>query len=307
MRNKRILITGGTGFLGSRLALAFAPHNTVMVLGRSGKAPSRKIKFIKADVRSKRFVSILATEKFDFIFHLAGNVDVGLSFLRPEYDLEENILPTLRMLEFIKEKNLKTKFVYASSAAVYGACKDNKLSEEKSVPIPISNYGVSKLAAEHYVHSFAKQYGVRAISLRIFSLYGPGQQRQIVFDFIRKLKANPVTLEIIGDGKQARDLVFVGDQVDNMLRIAEEAVYAGEVYNMGSSKLYTTIQIAKAVALAMDLSPRFIFSGSKRRFDGQRWLADNRKIRALGCKFKTSFKDGVRETVLWYEAHGAKK
>lgn len=302
---KKILITGGTGFIGTNLANALAAKNKVVALGRrSGLIPlDPRVVFIKCDITSKRFLDIIKTGSFDYIFHLAGNASQKLALDNPALDLEINFLATFKLLETIRHLKNPSRLIYASSVTVYGDSTDKKLSEENTVLQPISNYGASKLASERYLYAFVKQYGIPAITLRIFSTFGPGLNRQIVYDLISKLSKNPQEVTAFGTGKEARDFTYVDDQVKNILLIAQKAKYGGEAYNAGSGTLVTTKKVAETIVRAMRLKSKIIFTDATRVFDGFSWLADVRKMRAFGCKNTTSFENGIKVTVAWYKAN----
>ncbi|MDD5146009.1 MAG: NAD(P)-dependent oxidoreductase [Candidatus Pacebacteria bacterium] len=300
IKNKKILITGGTGFIGSHLTKELAVNNKVWVLDRIKKENQPGVVFIKSDLTKKHSLSFLDRIKFDYIFHLAGNADLNFASKHPIDDFNMNAGATLFLLEKIKSLKSRPKFVFASSVTVYGKCADSKLKENRSLTIPLSNYGVSKLAAERYVFAFASQYNIRAISLRIFSTYGPGLKRQVIYDFIDKLNSNSNQLEILGDGSQARDMVYIDDQIKNIIKIAQKAFYKGEVYNLCSGNLYTTKELAHCVVLAMKMRPKLVFTNKIRVFDGQSWRGDSSIIKKMGCSTPTSLSTGIKKTVLWY-------
>lgn len=299
LRDKEILITGGTGFIGSALAKELVKHNKVLVVGRNQKTIYPGVTFIKGDVTKKSFIKSLDLGEFDYIFHLAGNTNHNFAFSDPLKDLKINFLSTFYILEVLRRLKRRPMLIFASSVLAYGESK-KKLNEDFSLTVPTANYGASKLAAERYVYAFSRQYKIPAISLRIFSTYGPGLYQRIIYDFIKKLHENPDCLEIIGSGNEARDLVFIDDQIENIIRVAESAEYEGEVYNLGSGRAYTTKQIAGAVARSMKLNPEFIFSQKTRLFDVNITLADTNKIKKLGCKTQTSLDEGIKRMVSWY-------
>lgn len=302
-RKKKILISGGAGFIGSHLAAALvADDNEVWCLGRQPELGAfSDIKYRVLDIRNFDCWDILEQEQFDYVFHLAGNADQNLALQDPRYDLEENFLATFNLLEKIRTMVVQPKLIFASSVTVYGNCSDLVLHEETSVTVPIGNYGVSKLAAERYVYAYAKQYKIKALTARIFSTYGPGLRRQIVFDLIKKLSKDPTQLEILGTGNEARDLIYIDDQVNNLLTIAKRGKYEGEVYNAACGRLTTTRQIAEAVSVAMNLKPKFIFTEQIRIFDAPTWLADVSKITVLGCKPRIDLIEGASRTVAWFK------
>ncbi len=305
LQHKKILITGGTGFIGSHLARLLSPTNEVWVAGRSGEQPNSAVQFFKGDIREQVFFEFVRNENFDVIFHLAGNANQAKSLEDPRYDLEHNLLATFNLLEVLRQLQKPPRLINASSVTVYGDNDDAVLNEDTSVLLPIVNYGASKLAAERYLYAYARQYGLPAITLRLFSTYGPGLRRQMVYDFIRKLSVNQDRLEIIGTGNEARDLTFIVDQVSNIVRVAEQADFKGEAYNLASGSLYSTRQVAESVARALGLTPEFIYTEKARVFDAPSWLADVNKIKKFGASTPTKLDHGVEQTVRWFKNVGS--
>ncbi len=310
LQDKKILITGGGGFFGSHLAKFLKEKNKVTAIGRNYPNDLEAgINFIPFDITDPEFITFFENNYFDFVFHLAGNASQQHALEDPTCDMETNFLATFKMLDILrKRKNSstkkisedETKFVFASSVTVYGDCGDKKLSEDNSVLLPISNYGASKLAAEKYLFAFVKQYGIKAITLRIFSTYGPGLKRQIVYDLIEKLEKNPHELEILGDGTQSRDMTYISDQIQNIIKIVNNTNFAGEVYNLGSGIKYTTKQIAQAITTAMNLESQLKFTQPERIYDAPIWVANIEKIKKFGCNHSVTLEEGVKRTVDWY-------
>jgi UDP-glucose 4-epimerase len=301
LKGKRILITGASGFIGTAVTKELVKYNKVLAVGRGKEIIYPGITFIRGDVTEESFIKSLDLGGVDYIFHLAGNTNHNLAFSDPFLDLKINFFSTFYILEALRNLDIKKRprLVFASSVLAYGESSE-KLNEDLSPTIPTANYGVSKLAAERYLYAFSRQYQISAISLRIFSTYGPGLYQRVIYDLINKLHGNPDSLEILGTGNEARDLVFIDDQIDNIIRVAKFAAYEGEVYNLGSGKSYTTKQIAKVVAISMQLNPKLIFSQEIRSFDVKTTIADTGKIKKLGCKTKTSLDQGIKKTVDWY-------
>jgi UDP-glucose 4-epimerase len=309
IQGKSVLVTGGCGFVGSHLAEALVERGAYVTIidDLSSSTPdniasiSDRVDFHRLDIRSVDFRQFLLLGDFDAIFHFAANAYIPPSIECPEYDYEINLMAPFYLLETLREGNLRSALIVASSAAVYGNPIHIPVSECDPT-IPISPYGVSKLATERYLAVYACIYGLRAASLRLFSVYGPRQHKQIVYDFIQKIAHNRHKLEILGDGSQVRDLVYVKDVVQAALLIWDRAPLHGEVYNVAVGTGMSTRQIAEIVADASGCNPQLAYTGSIRPGDCEKWIASVDRIKALGFSPRFSFEEGVRETVEWYHA-----
>jgi UDP-glucose 4-epimerase len=257
------------------------------------------IDFKKLNINDYKFKKLIQTTQFDVIFHLASNAYVPTSCKNPRFDYESNLANSFRLFELLRHMDYKPILIYFSSAAVYGEPKVLPVKEDAST-IPISPYGVSKLASERYLSVYSKLYGIKGASIRLFSCYGKRQHKQIVYDFMNKLYNNPKELEIIGNGAQTRDLIYVKDVVNAAICVAERGNCIGEVYNVATGKEITTLNLAKLIANAMNLTPKFKFTGVVRAGDPNRWVADIEKITKLGFIPNYSLKDGIKETVEWF-------
>src|SRR5262245_46487198 len=222
----RTLVTGGAGFVAGHLTAALrdagaqvvlvderAPTQEALAHQHPWAAVGRRSDCHTLSVGAGEFRHFLrGAEPFDFIFHLAARAYAAGSVETPYLDFSANLGATLDLLERLRALRSSARLVFASSAAVYGHPAKLPI-EEADVTVPVSPYGVSKLAAERYVAVYAQLYGLRAASLRLFSVYGPGQPKQVVYDLFRKLHHSPHELLVLGDGSQVRDLVFVADVV----------------------------------------------------------------------------------------------
>jgi len=307
--NRCILVTGGAGFIGSHLceALVSRGAHVTLVDNLSNGTMSNleeiaaQIEFYDLDIRSLAFRDLLLTGDFDVIFHLAANAYVPPSIENPDYDFQTNLVAPFGLLETLRSSGLGSTLIVASSAAVYGNPTRIPISET-DLTVPISPYGVSKLATERYVSVYSQVYGVRAASLRFFSAYGPRQRKQVVYDFIRKISDNPNELVILGDGTQVRDLVYVEDIVQAALTVLDSAPLEGEVYNVASGRGYSTREIAETITNVMGLSPEFHYTGSIRPGDPEKWIACIDRARALGFDPRVSLEEGIKRTIEWYDS-----
>jgi UDP-glucose 4-epimerase len=205
------------------------------------------------------------------------------------------------LLETLRGSDLGSILIVASSAAVYGNPIRIPISET-DLTVPISPYGVSKLAMERYVSVYSQVYGLKAASLRFFSAYGPRQHKQIVYDFIKKISNNPGELVILGDGTQVRDLVYVEDIVQAALVVLGNGPLEGEVYNVAGGRGYSTREIAETMTHVMDLRPKFRYTGSIRPGDPEKWIACIDKISKLGFSPRISLEEGMKRTIEWYNS-----
>ncbi len=306
--DKSILVTGGAGFIGSHLVEQLVSEGacvTVVDNFATGnvenlKGVQNQITLVVGDIGDLLRLKRVQIHDFCYVFHLAANPYIPPSVENPEFDLYENLQNTFMLLEALRSLGTDApRLVNVSSAAVYG--NPTRLPIRESDPtVPISPYGVSKLAAERYVAVYSAIYGLHASSMRCFSVYGPRQRKQVVFDFMRKLDTDPTRLEIIGDGTQARDFTFVTDVVQAMLLAATVAPGRGEAYNVGTGTTHTIAQLAQAVADVCGVCPQLVYTGRVRPGDAQTWEVDITALEALGYKPQVALMEGLRRIREWY-------
>jgi len=221
----RALVTGGAGFIGSHLAdrLLAEGHQVVVVdnesTGRRCNVPP-KAHYRKCDVTSPQELEAVFAEGLDVVLHVAGQVSLIRSFADPSRDLQTNVLGTINVLRLCLEHRVK-RLLYASSMTVYGDSATLPTSEDMHCR-PVSYYGITKYAAERYVHATARRvdldFGLRVTSFRMYNVYGPRQALDNPYQGVlgiflgNLLRGEPLT--IFGDGEQSRDFVYIDDVVD---------------------------------------------------------------------------------------------
>lgn len=240
---KKYIVTGGAGFIGSHLvkALTQAGHEVRVV---DNRAPDKKI-----DVRNYEDLLDIFKRAYG-VFHLAAISSVPFSIEQPKESHDNNVTGTLNVLAAAKEAGVQ-KVVYASSSAVYGG--SNKVPQhEKLTPQPQSPYALHKYIGEQYCNLFYNLFGLPAVSLRYFNVYGPGMSdsgpyASVIKTFLKQ-KAFGKPLTITGDGRQTRDFVFVDDVVRaTMLAMEQDSAGRGEVINIGSGKSYSINTLAAII------------------------------------------------------------
>jgi UDP-glucose 4-epimerase len=304
-----ILVTGGAGFIGSHLTerlVAAGARVTVVDDLRSGSFTNlghcaSKVTHVAADILTERFETVVGSRKFDAIFHLAGNPYVPPSVERPWDDFQLNLGATVRLLETLRKAGSRARVVLASSAAVYGDLDADPITEEHPT-VPISPYGVSKLAAERYGAVYARLYGLRIASLRYFSIYGARQRKQVVYDLLCKLSQGTDEVQVHGDGTQTRDFTYVSDVAAATLTVAAAGALRGEVYNVAGGQVCSIRDLVDELRRLVGSRARVQWSGVVRPGDPQRWSADWSRLAALGWRPRVSLHDGLERTVAWYQA-----
>jgi len=250
-----VLITGGAGFIGRYLAERLLGNNQITIYDDLSNSSIEKIsfliskgvKFIKGDVLD--FEKLLESSKnFDVIIHLAAKSDVAESVIFPEETIDVNVNGTINVLKCCAQNKIR-KIIFASSASVYGDSSD--IITEKSVTNPLSPYGKSKLDAETQIRKFAKEFGFCAVILRLFNVYGKGQNDQyagVISKFLKNISENK-SLIIYGDGKQTRDFVSVYD----VIRSFECAISSeyNDTYNIASGK---SVSVNELVEMMLKIS-----------------------------------------------------
>lgn len=307
MIDKKILITGGAGFIGSHLVENLInDNNEIKIIDNfsTGKLENlenvkNKIKVIRGDLRNFNF-TLKNIKDVDIVFHLAANYSVKYSSKDPIFDFDSNTLTTLYTLEAMR-KNCIPMIVFTSSSTVYGESDKFPIPENAELK-PISNYGASKASAEMYIHSFSRLYGIKGLVLRYANIIGPRSNHGVIPDFIKKLKKDRKRLLILGNGKQKKSYLHVSDCIDASLLALEHLKKSFDVFNVGSEEWATVNEMARMVCNEMGLNNvEFEYTGEERGWEGdvKKFLLDVTKIKKLGWKPKYNTEQSIRKTVEW--------
>jgi UDP-glucose 4-epimerase len=306
----KALVTGAAGFIGSHLC-EYLLKKGLRVVGvddfmdyypRSmkeaniaGVIKDQGFEFVEGNLLGLNLVNIL--NGVDVVFHQSAQAGVRASWGENfKIYSDNNIVATQMLLEACRQSPVK-KFVYASSSSIYGDTKDLPM-RESSLPRPVSPYGVSKLAAEHLCFLYHKNFGVPALSLRYFTVYGPRQRPDMAFHRFFRWVIESRPLKVYGDGEQSRDFTHV-DDIAEANWLAFEKAQPGEVFNIGGG---TRITLNEAIEVIKEISGREIEVDyrSKEKGDVRHTMADMTKAKEeLGYKPKVSTVDGLKTEYEW--------
>ncbi|MFA5772363.1 MAG: SDR family oxidoreductase [Thermoplasmata archaeon] len=311
MKNKKIVVTGGAGFIGSNIARKLAKDNQITILDNFTTGRRKNIddlvangvSLIKDDIRN---ISMLKRifKGADYVFHQAAIASVPLSIQDPILANEVNLTGTLNVLVAARDNNVG-RVVFASSCAVYGDDPTPKKAET-IIPKPLSPYAVTKMIGEHYCRVFHEIYGLSAVSLRYFNVYGPYQDPKSDYaaaipKFIEKLQRDkPPT--IYGDGRQTRDFVFVEDVVAANISAAEKKSIDGQIINIASGKDTTINAIVTKLIKLFKSGVKPVYE-EERKGEIKYSLADITKAgKLLGYEPKFNLESGLKKTVEYFNA-----
>ncbi len=318
-RGRRVLVTGGLGFIGSNLTRTLVELDADVVVidslmkdagGRRGNVADlgRRLRVTIADVRERAVIEALVADR-EVIFNLAGQVSHIDSMREPEVDLEANCRSHLSLLDACRRHNPDVKVVYAGTRQVYGR-PDSLPVDETHLVRPTDVNGVNKAAGEYYHLVYNNAFNLRTCSLRLTNVYGPRQlvrhNRQGFIGWFIRLAVEDATIEIYGDGRQLRDFVFVDDAVEAFLRAGAAEACNGGVFNVGggepiSHRDLTTLLIEVAGSGRVRYVP---WPVEKKAIDIGDFYADSSKFTtATGWQPAVPLREGLRRTVDFYRRH----
>lgn len=307
MNDKKILITGGLGFIGSYIADELIDGNEVLIIDNksTGKVENlqninhENLTLIEKDLNDADLDDILTD--VDYVFHLAAMASVPLSIENPSECIENNMDATIKLINACKNNNVK-KIIFSSSSSVYGDNTNIPLKESE-YPLPKSPYAASKASGELFLKTYYEAYGLNYISLRYFNVFGPKQDKNsqyaaVIPNFITALLEGEQPI-IYGDGEQTRDFIYIRDVVNANIKAAESD-YNG-IINVASGKKTTINELYKIISetLGSNIEPKYL---PERKGDIKHSLADVNNMKKIDYKVNLNdFENQLKETINWFK------
>jgi UDP-glucose 4-epimerase len=309
----RIFITGGAGFIASNLVdrLLDAGHSVTaydnLSTGLSqflDQAHQRaNFQFIEGDLLDPaRLTGSLAGH--DFVFHLAANADVRFGTEHPRKDLEQNTIATFNVLEAMRANGVR-RIGFSSTGSIYGEPDIFPTPETAPFPVQTSLYGASKLAGEGLIAAYCTGYGFQGYIFRFVSILGERYTHGHVFDFYKKLLADPRQIEVLGNGKQRKSYLYVQDCIDAILTVIARADDSVNIFNLGTDEYCAVGDSLGWICEHLGVAPERHYTGGERGWIGDSpfIFLDTAKVRALGWRPKLSIREGVIRTLEYLQAN----
>jgi len=307
--NRKAFVTGAAGFIGSNLVdrllaagfsvTGFDNFSTGLREFLAGALKHPEFKLAEGDILDVPALTA-AMAGCDIVFHLSANADVRFGLEHPRKDLEQNTIATFNVLEAMRGNGIRD-IVFSSTGSIYGEAEIIPTPETAPFPIQTSLYGASKLACEGLIMAYCEGYDLRAWIFRFVSILGERYTHGHVFDFYRKLLADPTRLDVLGDGKQQKSYLYVQDCCDAILFALERPQQKIHIYNLGTSEYCRVNDSIGWITGYLGVTPTLAYSGGSRG-----WVGDNKfifldtaRIATLGWKPKLTIREGIIRTVDW--------
>jgi UDP-glucose 4-epimerase len=306
-------VTGGAGFIGSSLVDRLLADGHIVTAYDNFSTGRRA--FLRDALRHPAFRLIegdtldsgaleRAMPGTEVVFHLAANADVRFGTEHPKKDLEQNTIATFNVLEAMRTNGVK-RIAFSSTGSVYGEARVIPTPEDAPFPIQTSLYGASKLAGEGLIAAYAEGYGFEGCIFRFVSILGERYTHGHVFDFYRSLRADPSRLRVLGNGRQRKSYLYVGDCLDAILLAMDKTRGRIEVFNLGTDEYCEVNKSIGWITERLAIQPVLDYTGGDRG-----WIGDNpfifldcARIRALGWAPKLTIRDGIIRTLEYLQAH----
>lgn len=309
----RVFVTGGAGFIGSNLVdrllvrgddvVVFDNFSTGQERFLAEAEKSHRLRIVRGDLLDLPALTA-AMAGIELVFHLAANADVRFGTQHPRRDLEQNTIGTFNVLEAMRANDVR-RLAFSSTGSVYGESATIPTPEDAPFPIQTSLYGASKVAGEALIQAYSEGFGIQSVIFRFVSILGNRYTHGHVFDFYRRLRADPTRLQVLGDGTQRKSYLVIDDCIDAILLAVDRAEAKVSIFNLGTNEYCEVKQSIGWICEHLELRPVVEYGTGNRG-----WIGDNpfiyldcSRIRSLGWTPQYSIRDGVVKTVEFLQQH----
>jgi len=303
----RACVTGGAGFIGSSLVdrlladghqvVAYDNFSTGQRAFLAQATTDPAFRLVEGDTLDLAALT-RAMAGCDVVFHLAANADVRFGTEHPGKDLEQNTIATFHVLEAMRANGI-TRIAFSSTGSVYGEPHVFPTPEDAPFPVQTSLYGASKLAGEGLIAAYAAGFGFEGCVFRFVSILGERYTHGHVFDFCKSLRRDPSRLRVLGNGRQRKSYLYVGDCLDAMLLAMAKTRRTVEIYNLGTNEYCEVNDSIGWITDRLGVSPALEYTGGERGWVGDSpfIFLDTAKIRELGWRPRLTIREGIIRTL----------
>ncbi len=311
---RKVLVTGGAGFIGSHLAEALLKGGSDVVVlddlsGGFEDNLAKGLRFVRGSINDVELVNgLFERERFDYVYHLAAYAAEGLSHFIKRFNYENNLIGSVNLINASVNHAVKC-FVFTSSIAVYGASPELPMTEA-TAPHPEDPYGIAKLAVEQELRVCKAMFGLDHIIFRPHNVYGERQNigdryRNVVGIFMNQiLQGKPMS--VFGDGEQTRAFSYIGDIIPIMVEAIDRPQVYNHVFNVGADQPYKVNDLALAVAAAMGVEPRLVHLPARNEVKDA--YSSHAKVENMfGKRRLHTLEEGLGRMAAWVRGHGARE
>lgn len=309
----RFLVTGGAGFIGSNLVDRLLADGHAVTVYDNFSTGNRA--FLEDAARQPGFQLVSgdlldapllaeAVRGHDFVFHLAANADVRFGTEHPRKDLDQNTIATFNVLEAMRQAGVR-RIAFSSTGSIYGEPELFPTPEDAPFPVQTSLYGASKLAGEGLIGAYCAGFGFQGYIFRFVSILGERYTHGHVFDFYKKLLADPSQIEVLGNGRQRKSYLYVQDCIDAIFTVLARADAPVNIYNLGADEYCAVDDSLGWICAHLGLNPERRYAGGERGWIGDSpfIFLDTARVRALGWRPRLTIREGVIRTLEYLQAN----
>lgn len=309
----RAVVTGGAGFIGSSLVdRLLADGHAVVVFDNfstgqraflAGALAHPLFRLVEGDTLDLPSLTH-AMAGCDVVFHLAANADVRFGTEHPRRDLEQNTIATFNVLEAMRANGIR-RIAFASTGSVYGEAHVFPTPEDAPFPVQTSLYGASKLAGEGLIQAYGAGFGFEGCIFRFVSILGERYTHGHVFDFYKSLRRDPGRLRVLGDGRQRKSYLYIGDCLDAIVLAMTKTRRSIEIFNLGTDEYCEVDDSIDWITERLGLAPTREYTGGDRGWIGDNpfIFLDTARIRALGWRPRVTIREGIIRTLDYLQQH----